>query len=52
MRETEGYVVLALPVNPKYSQWSTERYISRIKSEYLFINAEDIEVKSAIYGLI
>ena len=52
MRETEGYIVLALPVNPKYSQWSTEKYISRIKSQYLFINAEDIEVKSAIYGLI
>lgn len=52
MRETEGYVVLALPVNTKYSQKSNEKYINRKKSQYLSINAEDIVVKSTIQGLI
>ena len=46
MRETEGYVVLALPIKSEYSQNYNERYIDRINSEYLSINTEDIVVKS------
>ncbi|SHD77369.1 DEAD/DEAH box helicase [Schnuerera ultunensis] len=52
MRETEGYVVLALSVNPDYPQSSTERYISKIKNQYLSIDSDDIIVKSSIQGLI
>jgi hypothetical protein len=52
MRETEGYVVLALPIKSEYSQNYNERYIDRINSEYLSINTEDIVVKSTIQNLI
>lgn len=52
MRETEGYIVLALQVKHDIASIITQNYINKMNKNYLNNNYNDLIINSTVYNLI